>query len=83
MTAAPRIFISYRTADGVDKATALARELDLPYVAICVVVNHAAGRGDSADVVSMGGIAQVLESAMDKVRTLLDHVVPLAPEPGP
>jgi len=61
----------------------LARELDLPYVAICVVVNHAAGRGDSADVVSMGGIAQVLESAMDKVRTLLDHVVPLAPQPGP
>lgn len=28
MTAAPRIFISYRTADGVDKATALARELN-------------------------------------------------------
>ena len=27
---------------------ALARELGLPYVAICVVVNHAAGRGDSA-----------------------------------
>ncbi len=27
---------------------ALARELGLPYCAICVVVNHAAGRGDSA-----------------------------------
>ena len=26
----------------------LARELDLPYVAIAVVVNHAAGRGDSS-----------------------------------
>jgi 5'-methylthioadenosine phosphorylase len=61
----------------------LARELELPYVAICVVVNHAAGRGDSSEVVSMGGIAQVLENAMDKVRTLLDHVVPLAPAPGP
>jgi 5'-methylthioadenosine phosphorylase len=56
---------------------ALARELGLPYVAICVVVNHAAGRGDSASEVSMEGISQVLESGMDKVRALLDHVVAL------
>ncbi len=55
---------------------ALARELGLPYVAICVVVNHAAGRGDSAQMISMEGITAVLEAAMDKVRTLLDHVVP-------
>lgn len=53
----------------------LARELGLPYVAICVVVNHAAGRGDSATAISMEGISQVLESGMDKVRALLDHVV--------
>jgi hypothetical protein len=44
---------------------------------LCVVVNHAAGRGDSAQHISMEGIAVVLESAMDKVRALLDHVVPL------
>ena len=56
---------------------ALARELDLPYVAIDVVVNHAAGRGDSEHVVSMDGIARVLETAMDKVRTLHEHIVPL------
>jgi len=56
---------------------ALARELDLPYVAIDVVVNHAAGRGDSEHVVSMDGIARVLETAMDKVRTLLEQIVPL------
>jgi 5'-deoxy-5'-methylthioadenosine phosphorylase len=56
---------------------ALARELELPYAAIAVVVNHAAGRGDSATEVSMAGIAQVLEGAMDRVRALLDHVVPL------
>ena len=55
----------------------LARELQLPYVAVCVVVNHAAGRGSSASQISMEGIAKVLETAMDKVRTLLDHVVPL------
>ena len=36
---------------------ALARELALPYAAICVVVNHAAGRGDSAQQVSMEGIS--------------------------
>ncbi len=55
---------------------ALARELELPYAAVCVVVNHAAGRGDSAAQISMEGIAAVLETAMDKVRALLDHVVP-------
>jgi 5'-methylthioinosine phosphorylase len=58
---------------------ALARELELPYAAICVVVNHAAGRGESAEQVSMSGIAKVLETAMDKVRTLLEHVAPSAP----
>ncbi len=56
---------------------ALARELALPYAAIAVVVNHAAGRGDSSEQVSMEGIAKVLEIAMDKVRVLLDHVAPL------
>ena len=55
---------------------ALAREAGLPYCAICVVVNHAAGRGDSATQVSMEGIAQVLESGMERVRALLDHVAP-------
>jgi 5'-methylthioadenosine phosphorylase len=54
---------------------ALARELGVPYVAICVVVNHAAGRGDSTGEISMEGISQVLETGMDKVRALLDHVV--------
>ena len=56
---------------------ALARELDVPYASLCVVVNHAAGRGQSVQQVSMEGIVQVLDSAMDKVRALLDHVIPL------
>src|SRR5512137_1447826 len=55
----------------------LARELELPYAAICVVVNHAAGRGDSASEISMDGIARVLEAGMDRVRALLEHIVPL------
>jgi 5'-methylthioadenosine phosphorylase len=56
---------------------ALARELELAYAAIAVVVNHAAGRGDSSQQVSMEGIAKVLEGAMARVRTLLEHVTPL------
>jgi len=55
----------------------LARELGLPYISICVVVNYAAGRGDSAEAVSMEGIARVLERGMENVRVLLDHVAPL------
>jgi 5'-methylthioadenosine phosphorylase len=58
---------------------ALARELGIDYASLCVVVNHAAGRGDSASHVSMESIARVLESAMDKVRALIEHVVPLVP----
>jgi 5'-deoxy-5'-methylthioadenosine phosphorylase len=56
---------------------ALARELELPYAAICVVVNHAAGRGDSAVGVSLDGIARVLEGGMEKVRALLEHAAPM------
>jgi len=55
--------------------TALARELGIPYAAIAVVVNHAAGRGESAQAVSMERIARVLETAMDKVKVLITQVV--------
>ena len=55
---------------------ALARELGLPYVSICVIVNHAAGRGDSTDAISMEAMVQTLDEGMDKVRQLLDHIEP-------
>jgi 5'-methylthioadenosine phosphorylase len=59
---------------------ALARELEVPYVAICVVVNHAAGRGDSAIAISMEALVATLEAGMEKVRALLEHIAPrLAP----
>jgi len=54
---------------------ALARELELPYVAICGVVNHAAGRGDSAEGVALPNLVAVLETGMERVRALLDHLV--------
>jgi len=55
----------------------LARELGVPYASVCVVVNHAAGRGDSVAIVSMESIANVLETAMDRVRALIEHLTPL------
>ncbi|HET9340652.1 MAG TPA: S-methyl-5'-thioinosine phosphorylase [Casimicrobiaceae bacterium] len=60
---------------------ALARELDLPYAAICVVVNHAAGRGDSGEAISMNALLATLEGGMEKVRSLLDHLAPIATPP--
>ena len=57
----------------------LARELGVQYASVCVVVNHAAGRGDSVAIVSMESIANVLEAAMDRVRALIEHVVPRVP----
>jgi 5'-methylthioadenosine phosphorylase len=56
---------------------ALARELELPYVSICVIVNHAAGRGDSTEAISMEALVRTLDRGMDKVRSLLDHLVPI------
>ncbi len=54
---------------------ALARELDVCYACCAVVANMAAGRGEG--VITMVEIEQNLNSGMDKVRALLEHVVPL------
>ncbi len=53
----------------------LAREIGLRYAVVCVVVNHAAGRGDSATRISLEGIARVLETGMDRVRSLIEHAI--------
>jgi 5'-methylthioadenosine phosphorylase len=53
---------------------ALARELDLPYAAIAVVANHAAGRGDSRTAISLEAITAVLNGAMERVRRILEQV---------
>lgn len=51
----------------------LARELATPYAAICVVANWAAGRGDSRNVISFAGIEAVLQGALTRVRSVIEH----------
>ncbi len=50
---------------------ALARELDMDYALLCVVVNAAAGRGANADGVAIETIKAVAEAAMLKVNVVL------------
>jgi len=54
---------------------ALARELGLRYAALAVVVNAAAGRGESARAVPLDHIAEVMEESMAKVRMIVAKVV--------
>jgi 5'-methylthioinosine phosphorylase len=54
---------------------ALAREIELPYAALCVVANHAAGIGDSVEQVALDSIAGVLDQAMSRVRRILARAV--------
>jgi 5'-deoxy-5'-methylthioadenosine phosphorylase len=49
----------------------LARELEIPYAAILVVANHAAGRASSADGIHMEEIEATLKVAMGRVHKLL------------
>ncbi len=53
---------------------ALARELDLPYGALAVVANYAAGRGDSRRAISLEAITVVLDEAMVRVRRIIEQV---------
>ncbi len=50
---------------------ALARELGLPYVGLAVVVNHAAGRGDSKLAISTAEIGRTLETSIESVRAMI------------
>jgi len=53
----------------------LARELGLCYAALAIVVNHAAGRGASADGVHMSDISAVSRASVVKVHRILDQLV--------
>ena len=54
---------------------ALARELGVAYAAVCVVANHAAGRGSSSNGIRYEEIQAVLNNSMDRVRNILEHLV--------
>jgi 5'-methylthioadenosine phosphorylase len=53
----------------------LARELGVPYAAISVVANHAAGRGSSANGIRFESLEVVLQEAMGRVRAVIESLV--------
>lgn len=55
--------------------TGLARELGLCYATIAVVANPAAGKAPGT--ISLKAVEKNLEAGMEKVRSLLEHVIPL------
>ena len=67
--------------DGVDivgmtgmPEAALARELETPYAAMCVVANWAAGRAESREGIAFENIEAVLQLSMARVRNILEHL---------
>jgi len=52
----------------------LAREIGVPYTAVTVVANHAAGREGSADAISMQAIAAILDEGMARVRSIIEKM---------
>jgi len=53
----------------------LARERSIPYGALAVVVNPAAGRGDSIEAISLDTLHEVLDRVMNKVNGILARLV--------
>ncbi|MCX7174829.1 MAG: S-methyl-5'-thioinosine phosphorylase [Proteobacteria bacterium] len=53
---------------------ALAREAGVPYAALTVVANWAAGRADSAHAIHFENLETVLQVAMVKVRKIIEHL---------
>jgi purine nucleoside phosphorylase len=54
---------------------ALARELAIPYAALALVATPAAGRGASAQAVSMEEISRVMKETMGSVRQVVERMV--------
>jgi len=55
--------------------TALAMELEIHYAPIAVVVNYAAGRGDSKQKIDIELVNATANEAMERVRSILEKVV--------
>lgn len=56
----------------------LARELNIPYAALCPVANYAAGRGDSADAIHFEQVIPLLNQTMESVRAVITQYTKLA-----
>jgi 5'-methylthioadenosine phosphorylase len=56
---------------------ALAREIDLAYATIAVVVNHAAGRGESVSGIRLEGIEQMLHQTIARARRIIEELATL------
>lgn len=54
---------------------ALAREQGLNYATLAVVANYAAGRGTNVAAIPLKEIYSVLETAMVRVRSIIEHLV--------
>jgi purine nucleoside phosphorylase len=54
---------------------ALAREAELEYAALAVVVNHAAGRGDSRTAIRLDAIDVVLQESVKRAVHILETTV--------
>jgi 5'-methylthioadenosine phosphorylase len=55
----------------------LARELDIPYAAINLVSNHAAGRGESAAGIRFERLEDVQQEAVGRARAIIERLSPL------
>mgnify|MGYP000864572351 CR=1 FL=1 len=54
---------------------ALARELGIPYAALNVVANHAAGRAVGGQAISIEAIHAVLAASMQQVRAIIERML--------
>ncbi|HRK56490.1 MAG TPA: 5'-methylthioadenosine phosphorylase, partial [Burkholderiaceae bacterium] len=50
----------------------LAREAELEYATLAVVVNHAAGRGDSQELVALDTLESVLAEAIKRAVCVIE-----------
>jgi 5'-methylthioadenosine phosphorylase len=55
--------------------TVLAMELELKYATLAVVVNYAAGRGDSKQSINMEQVKTTAGTAVERIRNILECVV--------
>lgn len=53
----------------------LSRELELPYAAINVVANYAAGRGDSEHKIEFSAVEPILQQSLNRVRLVIERLL--------